>query len=74
MRVPAIDLNSYPYGHDLHSQSLNWLYANGLDPFAHRPAEVIIIGGHLNFQIDADTWRSVRMKAAPEHYGLTRTS
>lgn len=74
MRVPAIDMNRYPYGHDLHSQSLNWLYANGLDPFTHQPAQLMIIGDHLSFQISAGTWRSVRMKAAPEQYGLTRMS
>jgi|GEM_PF-3697053 hypothetical protein len=68
-----VDMNSYPYGHDLHAQSLNWLYANGLDAFALQPAEVIIIGDHLSFQLTSSTWRTVRMREAPERYGLVRS-
>lgn len=44
MRLPSIDLRDYPHGSDLHGQSLNWLYANGLDPFATTPTEVTIVG------------------------------
>lgn len=72
MRLPSIDLRDYPQGSDLHGQSLNWLYANGLDPFATTPTEVMIVGEHLTVQISGSTWRTLPMQAPPERYGLTR--
>lgn len=72
MRLPSIDLRDYPHGNALHDQSLNWLYANGLDAFATTPTEVMIVGDHLTLQISGSTWRTLPMQAQPEEYGLTR--
>jgi hypothetical protein len=72
MRLPSIDLRDYPHGNALHGQSLNWLYANGLDAFAISPTEVAIVGDHLTLQISGSIWRTLPMQAAPEEYGLTR--
>jgi len=72
MRLSSIDLRDYPYGNALHNQSLNWLYANGLNAFAISPTEVVIVGDHLTLQLSGSTWRTLPMQAAPEEYGLTR--
>jgi len=72
MRLPSIDLRDYQHGNALHDQSLNWLYANGLDAFAISPTEAAIVGDHLTLQISGSTWRTLPMQAPPEKYGLTR--
>jgi len=72
MRLPSIDLRDYPHGSSLHSQSLNWIYANGLDPFAIPCGEVLITGNHLTAQVSDDIWRTIPMQTPPEDYGLTR--
>jgi hypothetical protein len=68
--MPSIDLRDYPHGNALHSQSLNWIYANGLDPFAIPHGEVEIVGNHLTAQLTEGIWRTVRMQVPPEEYGL----
>lgn len=72
MRLPSVDLRDYPHGNALHNGSLNWLYANRLDPFDVVPTQVVIVGDHLTLQISDNTWRTIPMRAAPEKYGLTR--
>lgn len=72
MHLPSIDLRDYPHGNALHNQSLNWLYANGLDAFAISPTEVVIVGDHLTLQVSGRIWRTIPMQTPPEKYGLTR--
>lgn len=67
-----VDLRDYPHGNALHGQSLNWIYANGLDPFAIPHGEVEIVGDHLTAQVTDGTWRTLPMQTPPEEYGLTR--
>jgi hypothetical protein len=70
--MPSVDLRDYPHGSALHSQSLNWIYANGLDAFAIPRGEVTIAGEHLTTQVSDGIWRTIPMQTPPEDYGLTR--
>jgi hypothetical protein len=70
----SVDLRDHPHGSALHGQALNWIYANGLDPFAIPHGEVAIAGNHLSVQLPDGTWRTIRMQTSPEDYGLTRRS
>ena len=69
--MPSIDLRDYPHGNALHSQSMNWIYANGLDPFAIPQGEVAIVGNHLTVRVTEGVWRTIQMRTPPEEYGLT---
>lgn len=71
-QVPLIDLSEYPYGSENHSQSNNWLSANGIDPFIVERGPVYLSSGHLSLQMGDKSWRTVQMRAAPEEYGLRR--
>ncbi|MBT2551588.1 hypothetical protein [Arthrobacter sp. ISL-5] len=67
-----VDLRSYPHGSELHSQALNWLYANGFDAFTVRQGPVYLTGTHLTATLADATERTVAMRRAPEEFGLRR--
>lgn len=51
---------------------MNWIYANGLDPFAIPHGEVAIVGNHLTVRVTEGVWRTIQMRTPPEEFGLTR--
>lgn len=73
MNMRSVDLTAYPYGHDAHNQSLNWLYVNGIDPFTLKHGAIQVVGNHLTISTDESTQRTLPMKVPPEDCGLRRT-
>jgi hypothetical protein len=68
----TVDLELYPYGSQLHSSALNWLYANGLDAFMVKTGPVFLTETHLTVTLLDSRQRTVAIKATPEDFGLER--
>jgi hypothetical protein len=68
----TVDLDLYPYGSQLHSSALNWLYANGLDAFMVKTGPVFLTETHLTVTLLDSRQRTVAIKASPEDFGLRR--
>jgi hypothetical protein len=64
MTIPRVDLTAYPFGHEAHSQSLNVLYVNGIEPFTLKHGVIQVVGNRLTISTDESTQRTLPMKSA----------